>query len=159
MNPDERAALEERFAAANSDYRQARGTVARGLTIVLVSGLFSIALAAIRFVLGVSEPDSITSVAVSIGPLLFGAILVTIFIVGRRAPALALAAAAVLWLVALVLPFVVDPSRAVLGLASAGGVALSLARIGVMLVLARALPAALQMRRLRQTKPSADTHG
>jgi peptidoglycan/LPS O-acetylase OafA/YrhL len=150
VSREELAALEERFAAANADYRQARGTVARALIVVLVCGLFSIALGAIRFVFGMSDTDTAESVVASVGSLLWGALLIALFIVGKRAPMLALSAATALWFAALVLPFVVDPAAGALALASVFGVALGVVRIGVLLVLARALQSAFQMKRLRQ---------
>jgi len=44
-------------------------------------------------------------------------------------------------------PFLVSPALAVLGIASPTGLALALARLAVLLVLACAVPAALQVRR------------
>lgn len=146
---DEQAALEDRFAAANADYRMARATVGRALTVVLVSGLLSMALAVIRIALerAYSEPAPLDTDTVA--PFLDGAILVALFVVGRRAPMLAVVAASVLWLIGLIVPFVIDPATAALSIASAGGVVLGIARIGVLLMLVQALPSVWSMKRLR----------
>jgi hypothetical protein len=61
---------------------------------------------------------------------------------------LAVVVATVIWATSLALPMVLAPVTTLLGIASAGGVALTLVRLVVLLVLLRGISASVQMRRL-----------
>ncbi|HET7543886.1 MAG TPA: hypothetical protein VFK05_28640 [Polyangiaceae bacterium] len=148
---DERAALEERFAATNSDYRDARTTVARALTVSLVSGLLTIAIVAIVFLLArmASDVDESAPILETLAPLVAGATMVAMFFVGKHEPILALAVVTTLWFAALAAPFALSPLAGVLAMMSPVGLALALARIGVLLLLLQALPSAWRLEHLR----------
>lgn len=144
-------ALEERFEATNTDYREAKGVVSRSLTIALVAGLLTLAVAAVRLVgaftmdLGV-EGGSVSVVALF--DLLVGLVLVACSLAGKHLTARALTVAIAVWLGALVLPFVFGPAQAILHFASPRGVAVALARIAVLIALFRGIQAANAMARL-----------
>jgi hypothetical protein len=150
VSSDESAALESRFEATHVDFRDAKAFVLRGLTAALVAGLITVAIAGLRVFLlldssetGIASPSPTFAVV----DLLLGLALVACWFGRRRFPALASITAFLIWCASLVAPFLVSPALAVLGIASPTGLALALARLAVLLVLARAVPAALQVRR------------
>ncbi len=150
VTSEERAALEARLAASNVEYRKAKSVVRRALTVALVTGLLMLALAGVYFLGAVSaeleDGDAAVSIPIVLQALV-GIALVAVFVAGNRLPIL-VAPAAVLWLATLAVPFILAPGTALLGLASPGGVAVNLARIGVLMMLLHAIPAALRMKRL-----------
>ena len=150
VSSDETAALESRFEATHVDFRDAKAVVLRGLTAALVAGLMTMAIAGLRVFLtsnssetGIESPP-LTS---AIGDLLLGLSLVACWLGRRRVPAVASITALLIWSASLVAPFLASPALAVLGIASPVGLALTLARLAVLIVLARGVPAALQVRR------------
>ncbi|MBN1607667.1 MAG: hypothetical protein JW940_13605 [Polyangiaceae bacterium] len=77
-----------------------------------------------------------------------GVVLVGCWFGRRSAPTLVLILAAAVWSTSLVLPLLLAPAQTVLGIASPGGVALTLARLVVLFMLVRGVPASIQIRRL-----------
>jgi hypothetical protein len=150
VSSDETAALESRFEATHGDFRDAKAVVLRGLTAALVAGLITVAIAGLRVFLTISSSEpGIESppLTFAIADLLLGLALVACWFGHHRFPALASIAAFLIWSASLVAPFLVSPALAVLGIASPTGLALALARLAVLVVLARGVPAALQVRR------------
>jgi hypothetical protein len=150
VSSDETAALESRFEATHGDFRDAKTVVLRGLTAALAAGSITVAIAGLRVFLmldssetGIASPSPTFAIA----DLLLGLALVACWFGRRRFPTLASITALLIWSASLVAPFLVSPALAVLGIASPTGVALALARLAVLVVLARAVPAALQVRR------------
>jgi hypothetical protein len=150
VSSDETAALESRFEATHVDFRDAKAVVLRGLTAALVAGLITMAIAGLRVLLtsnssetGIEAPPLTAAVA----DLLFGLSLIACWIGRHRFPALASITALLIWSASLLAPFLASPALAVLGIASPTGIALTLARLAVLGVLARGVPASLQLRR------------
>jgi hypothetical protein len=150
LSSDEHAALEARFEATNVDYRDAKSAVLRALAAALVVGSLTFTIEAIRLVLTVTSDPAFTtsSGAGSAVALLTGLALATCWFGRRRVPTLAVVVATVIWATSLALPMVLAPVTTLLGIASAGGVALTLVRLVVLLVLLRGISASVQMRRL-----------
>lgn len=149
ISSEEATALESRFEAMHSDFRDAKAVVFRGLTAALVAGLLTIAIAGLRVFLTstASDPDvEPSSVTPAIADLLLGLSLVACWFGRGRSPALTSITALLIWFAALATPFVASPALALLGIASPSGVALTLARVAVLVALARGVPAALRMR-------------
>ena len=144
-------ALEARFEATNTDYREAKGVVSRALTIALVAGLLTLAVAAVRLVGAFTLEPGIEAGYVSLTALfdlLVGLVLIACSLGRKQMTALALKVAIAVWLGALVLPFVFGPAQAILNFASPRGVAVALARIAVLVALFRGVRAANAMARL-----------
>jgi hypothetical protein len=151
LTSDERTALEARLESSNADYRDARAAVTRALTVALVVGLMTLTLSVLRLVLELASDIDVaatTPIAAVFGDLVVGCILVICFFAGRRFAVPSLAAASTVWFVTLLGSVAVDPSRAILRFASPAGVALALAKLMFLLVLARALPSGLRLKRL-----------
>lgn len=150
VSSDETSALESRFEATHVDFRDAKAVVLRGLSAALVAGLLTVAIAGLRLFLTstATEPGSESSpITPAIADLLLGLFLVGCWIGRHRSPALASIAALLIWAASLAAPFLASPALALLGIASPTGLALTLARVAVLLVLARGVPAALRMRK------------
>lgn len=144
-------ALEARFEATNTDYRDAKGVVWRSLTIALVAGLLTLAVAAVRLVGAFTLEPAIEGGSVSVVALLdllVGLVLVGCSFGRKRRTVLALTVASAVWIGALALPFLVAPAHAILRFASPSGVALALARIAVLVALFQGMQAAKAMARL-----------
>lgn len=150
MSSEETVALESRFEATHVDFRDAKAVVLRGLTAALVAGLMTMSIAGLRVFLTSSTSDTGSEsppLAHAIADLLLGLSLVACWLGRRRLPALASITALLIWSASLLAPFLASPALAVLGIASPSGVALTLARLAVLVLLARGVPAALQLRR------------
>lgn len=150
LSSDELAALEARFEASNVDYRDAKTAVLRALAASLAAGLMTVAIHGMSVVVAVtSDATSTTSFGQgSATSLPAGLALVTCWFARRRMPTFAVVAATLIWSASLVLPLLLAPAESILGLASAAGVALTLVRLAVLLLLVRGVAAAIQMRRL-----------
>ena len=149
LSSEETAALESRFEAMHVDFRDAKTLVLRGLAAALVAGLMTMTIAGLRVLLTSDASDTGTAsppLAPAIADLLLGFSLVACWLGRRRFPALASISALLIWCASLLAPFLASPALAVLGIASPAGVALTLARLAVLLLLARGVPAALQLR-------------
>lgn len=146
LSSDERAALEARFEAMNADYREAKMLAFRGLAAALVAGLMTVTIAGIRVMLTSDANVAISPMSwISVAA---GLALVAVWFVRHRVPTLALAVALAIWSGTLALPLLLAPAAVLLGLASAGGVALTLARFAVFLLLVRGLAASIQIGRM-----------
>ena len=144
-------ALEARFEATNTDYRQAKEVAWRSLTIALVAGLLTLAVAAVRLVGAFTMEPVIEGGSVSVVALLdllVGFVLVGCSFARKHRTVLALTVAAAVWLGALALPFLVAPAQAILRFASPSGVALALGRMAVLIALFQGVQAAKTMLRL-----------
>lgn len=149
LSADERAALEARFEATSLDFRDAKTTFVRALAIALAAGLMTIAIHSMRLLTVISDPDLSASHAWgSAAGLASGVALVGCWFAKHHAPISAVAAAAIIWLTLLLLPLVLAPIETLFRMASAGGVALNLARLAVLIMLVRGIQASTQMRRL-----------
>jgi hypothetical protein len=149
VSSEETAALESRFEAMHVDFRDAKAVVFRGLIAALVAGLMTMTIAGLRVLLTSDTSDTGTAsppLAPAIADLLLGLSLVACWLGRRRFPALASITALLIWSASLLAPFFASPALAVLGIASPAGVALTLARLAVLVLLARSVPAALQLR-------------
>lgn len=148
VSADESRALESRFESMHADFRNAKAAVHRGLTAALVAGLLTMTIAGLRGLLtsDLSDPES-PSLALAVADFVLGLSLAACWLCRRRFPALSSVIALVIWSTTLVAPFLASPALAALSIASPAGVAVTLARLAVLLVLARGVPASLQMRR------------
>ena len=144
-------ALEARFEATNADYRQAKEVAFRSLTIAFVAGLLTLAIATVRLVGAFTLEPGIEGGYVSVAALfdlLVGLVLVACALGRKHMTALALTVAIAVWLGALVLPFAFGPAQAILRFASPSGVAVTLARIAVLIAFVQGIQAANTMARL-----------
>jgi hypothetical protein len=147
----EREAREATLEATNPDYADAKATIRRALLVSLVAGLLTLAFAGARVVLGLESGEFIRPN--SIGTLVnavCGAALVACFFTGRRAATNTLWVATASSHVLLVFPYFLGPTRAMLEFVSPGNVALTLARLGALILLIQGLSAALVIQKLRR---------
>lgn len=151
LSSDERDALESRFEATHVDYRDAKIAVFRGLAAALVAGLLTIAFASLRLYLAADSESGFTSASArsAITDLVAGLVLTASWFGRTRIPISALGVAVLIWSASLVLPFMASPAETILRIASPGGLALTLGRLAVLLILVRGVTASFQMRRLR----------
>ena len=156
LSQDERIALEARFESTNTDYREAKLTVSRALTASLVVGLLTILFGSVRLVLELTSDAGFSftsSSATAVVDLVAGLTLVTCFFGSKRSATVSLSIATAIWVSGVVLPIVAAPAQAILRLASPGGVAITLARLGVLLLLLQGIPAGIRMKRLLEAPP------
>jgi hypothetical protein len=152
LTPGEREVLQARFEETNADYRDAKATVGRSLTVSLVAGLLTLVFASVRMLL-LRHAGSTVIDPLSLGTALLdsivGWVLVACFFFGKRAPAATLWVATGAAHIALVVPyFLAGPARAMLHFISPGNFALTLARVGALILLIQGLSAALVMKKL-----------
>jgi hypothetical protein len=115
-----------------------------------VAGLLTMMVAGLRVFLTSGPSDTGAEsppLAPVIADLLLGLSLVVCWLGRHRFPAVASITALLIWSASFLAPFLVSPALAVLGIASPAGLALTLARLAVLILLARGVPAALQLRR------------
>jgi hypothetical protein len=142
-------ALERRFEASNAEYAEAKGTAVKALAVALVVGLFTIAIGIVRYAAAMStEIHDEVRIAEPLIEVAGGVVLVVAWFYGKREPLPFLVIAIAQSLVSFVTPFVVAKASALLQFASPLGVAVTLARVGVLLLLFRGVSAASRQRRL-----------
>jgi hypothetical protein len=155
LSSEEVAALEARFEATSVDFRDAKTAFTKALAAALAAGLMTIAIQGMRVLAVSSDAELAPSFAWgSAAALAAGIALVGCWFAKRRTPMLAVVVAASIWCMSLVLPFVLTPVEAVLGMTSAAGVATTLARIVVLFMLVRGVQASTQMRHLLLSRGS-----
>ncbi|MDC0747578.1 hypothetical protein [Polyangium mundeleinium] len=147
--------LEARLEHAHTEYGEAKQSVRRAATAMIVLGALYVVFALLIYYLLVSDPglapvDSLGDAAPLLTNGLLGLLLIACAVGSRRSPIAAFAVALALWLVTQTLVYVALPAQFFLEFLSARGIAGLFAKVIVVVMLVRGLLAARRVDEIRR---------